>query len=92
MTRCLECQQVKFDHHHSPGLLQPHVIDQMTQWEKNLPLVKFSYNNNYHSSIGMQPYEALYGRSCRTLLRLERLEDRVIVEPELIQEMEEKVI
>lgn len=33
-----------------------------------LPLMKFSYNNNFHSIIGMAPYEALYGRKCRTPL------------------------
>ena len=30
-------------------------------WEKYLPLVEFAYNNSYHSTIGMAPYEALYG-------------------------------
>ncbi|KAD4586100.1 hypothetical protein E3N88_23701 [Mikania micrantha] len=35
-------------------------------WDDHLPLVEFSYNNSYHASIGMPPYEALYGRRCRT--------------------------
>ena len=35
-------------------------------WEKYLPLVEFPYNNSYHSTIGMEPYEALYGRKCRS--------------------------
>ncbi|XP_074277739.1 uncharacterized protein LOC141601362 [Silene latifolia] len=35
-------------------------------WEKSLPLVEFSYNNSYHASIKMAPYEALYGRKCRS--------------------------
>jgi len=30
-------------------------------WDHNLPLVEFAYNNCYHASIGMDPYEALYG-------------------------------
>ena len=55
-------------------------------------MVEFAYNNNFHSSIGMPPYEALYGKPCRTLLSWDRLEDRVTVGPELIQEMEEQVI
>jgi hypothetical protein len=55
-------------------------------------LVEFAYNNSYHSSIGMPPYEALYGRPCRTPLSWDRLEDRVTIGPEFIQEMEEQVI
>ena len=37
-------------------------------YNNNLPLIEFTYNNNFHSSIGMAPFEALYGRRCRTLL------------------------
>jgi hypothetical protein len=55
-------------------------------------LVEFPYNNSYHSSIEMPPYEALYGRPCRTPLSWDRLEDRVTNRLELIQEMEEQVI
>ena len=67
-------------------------MDNQTQWEKYLPLVEFSYNNSFHSSIRMPPYEALYGRPCRTSLSWDRLEYRVTVGPDLIQEMEEQVI
>ncbi|GJT86189.1 putative reverse transcriptase domain-containing protein [Tanacetum coccineum] len=35
-------------------------------WEKHLPLVEFSYNNSYHASIKAAPFEALYGRKCRS--------------------------
>jgi transposase InsO family protein len=73
-------------------MLRMYVMDNQTHWEKYLPLVEFSYNNSFHSSIGMPPYEALYGRPCRTLLSWDRLEDRVTVGSELIQEMEEQVI
>jgi hypothetical protein len=73
-------------------MLRMYVMDNQTHWEKYLPLVEFAYNNSFHSSIGMPPYEALYGRPCRTPLSWERLEDRVTVGPELIQEMEEQVI
>jgi transposase InsO family protein len=73
-------------------MLRMYVMDNQTQWEKYQPLVEFAYNNSYHSSIRMPPYEALYGRPCRTPLSWDRLEDRVTVGPELIQEMEEQVI
>ena len=72
-------------------MLRMYVMDQQSHWEKYLPLVKFAYNNSYHSSIGMPPFEALYDRPCRKLLSWDRLEDRVIIGPELIQEMEEQV-
>jgi transposase InsO family protein len=49
-------------------MLRMYVMDNQTQWEKYLPLVEFAYNNNFHSSIIMPPYEALYGRPCRTSL------------------------
>ena len=35
-------------------------------WDDHLPLMEFAYNNSYHSSIGMAPYEDLYGRQCRS--------------------------
>eukprot|EP00253_Pinus_taeda_P004557 PITA_04557 len=72
-------------------MLRMNVMDQQSHWEKYLPLVEFAYNNSYHSSIGMPPFEALYGRPCRTPLSWDRLEDRVIIGPELIHEMEAQV-
>jgi hypothetical protein len=69
-------------------VIRMYVMDNQTHWEKYLPLVEFAYNNSLHSSIGMPPYEALYGRPCKTSLSWDRLEDRVTVGPELIQEME----
>ncbi|XP_073019601.1 uncharacterized protein [Primulina eburnea] len=47
------------------------VLDFGANWVKNLPLVEFSYNNSYQSSIKMAPYEALYGRKCRSPLNLD---------------------
>jgi len=63
-------------------MLRMYVMDQQSQWEKYLSLVKFAYNNSYHSSIGMPPFEALYDRPCRTPLSWDRLEDRVIIGPD----------
>ena len=71
------------------GMLRMYVMDNQTHWEKYLSLVEFAYNNNFHSSIGMPPYESLYGRPCRTPLSWDRLEDQVTVGPKLIQKMEE---
>jgi hypothetical protein len=73
-------------------MLRMYVMDNQTHWEKYLPLVEFSYNNSFHSSIGRPPYETLYGRPCKTPLSSDRLEDRVTVGMELIQDMEGQVI
>jgi len=49
-------------------LLRVCVLEQGGAWDNHLPLIEFTYNNSYHSSIGMAPFEALYGRKCRTPL------------------------
>jgi hypothetical protein len=72
-------------------MLRMYVMDQQKRWEEFLPLVEFAYNNSYQSTIKMVPFEFLYGRPCRTPLSWDRLEDRVLVGPEVIQEMEEQM-
>ncbi|GJY69355.1 putative reverse transcriptase domain-containing protein [Tanacetum coccineum] len=47
-------------------MLRVCVIDFGSSWDHHLPLVEFSYNNNYHASIKAAPYEALYERKCRS--------------------------
>ena len=47
-------------------MLRACTIDFKGNWDKHLPLVEFAYNNSFHSSISMAPYEALYGRRCRS--------------------------
>jgi transposase InsO family protein len=72
-------------------MLCMYVMDQQKRWEEFLPLIEFAYNNSYQSTIKMAPFEFLYGRPCRTPLSWDRLEDRVLVGPEAIQEMEEQM-
>jgi hypothetical protein len=48
------------------GMLRGCALDFGGSWEDHLPLAEFSYNNSYQSSIQMAPYEALYGRKCRS--------------------------
>ena len=60
-------------------------------WDRHIPLVEFVYNNSFQSSIGMAPYEALYGRKCRTPLCWKELSEKKVISPDLIQETEEKV-
>jgi len=47
------------------GMLRACALEYARNWDYNLPLVEFVYNNSYHSSIDMAPYEALYKRRCR---------------------------
>ncbi|GJW10688.1 putative reverse transcriptase domain-containing protein [Tanacetum coccineum] len=47
-------------------MLRACVIDFENGWERHLPLIEFSYNNSYHASIKVAPFEALYGRKCRS--------------------------
>jgi hypothetical protein len=60
-------------------------------WDKSLPYVDFSYNNNYQASLKMSPFEALYGRKCRTPLHWDQTGERKFFGPEIIQEVEEQV-
>ncbi|KAJ9544514.1 hypothetical protein OSB04_024221 [Centaurea solstitialis] len=60
-------------------------------WDTHQPLVEFSYNNSYHSTIGMAPYEALYGRKCRTPLCWREMGEKILVGPELIQITHDKI-
>ena len=56
-----------------------------------MELIEFAYNNSWHSSIQMAPYEALYGRRCRTPLCLDDPAYMVGESPQLIQDTIEKV-
>ncbi|GJR93705.1 reverse transcriptase domain-containing protein [Tanacetum coccineum] len=68
------------------------VIDFRKGWDKHLPLVEFSYNNNYHASIKAAPIKALYGRKCRSLVCWAEVGDSQLMGPEIIQETTEKII
>ena len=67
------------------------MVDYEGSWDRHIPLVEFVYNNNFQSSIGMAPYEDLYGRKCRTPLCWMELSEKKVIGPDLIQETEEKV-
>ncbi|XP_038975919.1 uncharacterized protein LOC120106896 [Phoenix dactylifera] len=61
-------------------------------WDDHIPLVEFAYNNSYHSSIQMAPYEALYGRKCRSPLHWDEVGERKLLGPELVQSARDKVL
>nr|GFA37169.1 putative reverse transcriptase domain-containing protein [Tanacetum cinerariifolium] len=61
-------------------------------WVNHLPLVEFSYNNSYHASIKATPFEALYGRKCRSPVCWNEVEEFYLTGPEIVQETTEKII
>ena len=67
------------------------VLDFQKSWNVYLPLVEFAYNNSFHSSIGMAPYEALYGRKCRSPIHLDEMGERKYLGPELVQRTGEAI-
>ena len=72
-------------------MLRMCVLDFKGSWDKYLPLIEFAYNNSYHSTIGLAPYEALYRRKFRSLLCWTEVGDRQLEGLELIRMTSEVV-
>ncbi|XP_075492373.1 uncharacterized protein LOC142530424 [Primulina tabacum] len=72
-------------------MLRAIVMDFKGGWQESLSLVEFSYNNSFQVTIGMAPFEALYGRKCRSPICWEDVGERQMSKPEFIQEMKDKV-
>nr|GFC37799.1 putative reverse transcriptase domain-containing protein [Tanacetum cinerariifolium] len=73
-------------------MLRACVIDFGNGWERHLPLVEFSYNNSYHASIKAAPFEALYGRKCRSPVCWAEVGDAQLTCLEIIQEITDKIV
>ncbi|GJU29495.1 putative reverse transcriptase domain-containing protein [Tanacetum coccineum] len=73
-------------------MLRACVIDFGSGWDKHLPLAEFSYNNSYHASIKAAPFEALYGRKCRSPVCWSEVGDAQLTGPEMIREMTEMIV
>ncbi|GKB90338.1 putative reverse transcriptase domain-containing protein [Tanacetum coccineum] len=73
-------------------MLRACVIDFGGNWDVHLPLAEFSYNNSYHSSIRCAPFEALYGRKCRSPVLWVEIGESSLIGPELVQETTDKVV
>ena len=72
-------------------MLRTCILDMKSLWDEHLPLIEFAYNNSYQASIGMAPYEALYGRRCRSPIHWDEVGERRILGPELVQQAVEKI-
>ncbi|GJR76339.1 putative reverse transcriptase domain-containing protein [Tanacetum coccineum] len=69
-------------------MLRACVLDFGKGWDKHLPLVEFSYNNSYHTSIKAAPFEALYGRKCRSPICWAEVGDSQLTGQEIIHDYE----
>src|SRR5438128_11340412 len=72
-------------------MLRACVLTYGKDWEKILSFAEFSYNNSYQASLQMAPFEALYGRKCRTPLMWSEVGERSLFGPAIIKEAEEQV-
>nr|AAT69617.1 putative polyprotein [Oryza sativa Japonica Group] len=72
-------------------MLRACALDFGGAWDKSLPYAEFSYNNSYQASLQMAPFEALYGRKCRTPLFWDQTGERQLFETEVLTEAEGKV-
>ncbi|GJU28573.1 putative reverse transcriptase domain-containing protein [Tanacetum coccineum] len=73
-------------------MLRACVMDFSGSWGVHLPLIEFSYNNSYHTSIKCTPFEALYGRKCRSPMIWTEVGESQLIGPKIVQETTEKII
>ncbi|WVZ52066.1 hypothetical protein U9M48_003159 [Paspalum notatum var. saurae] len=72
-------------------MLRACALTYSTKWDECLPLAEFAYNNSYQKSLEMAPFEALYGRRCRTPLNWSEPGEHVTFSPDLVTQAEEQV-
>jgi hypothetical protein len=72
-------------------ILCMYVRTKPSKWEDYLHLVEFAYNNGYQTSTKLSPFEVMYGRKCMTPISWDNPTDRLMVGPEMLQEMENMV-
>ncbi|WVZ58449.1 LOW QUALITY PROTEIN: hypothetical protein U9M48_008724, partial [Paspalum notatum var. saurae] len=98
---CDTCQRVKAEHPR-PTAYHPKIDgqtegtnqileDMLRAWDKSLPYAEFSCNNSYQASLKKSPFEALYGRRCRTLLFWNQTGEKQVFGPDLIREAEQQI-
>ncbi|GJZ69569.1 retrovirus-related pol polyprotein from transposon TNT 1-94 [Tanacetum coccineum] len=73
-------------------MLRAYVIDFESSWDRHLPLVEFLYYNSYHASIKATPYEALYGRKCRSPVCWSDVGDSQLIGPKLIRDTTKNIV
>ena len=66
-------------------MLRSCVMQFKGNWDSHLPLVEFTYNNSFHSSIDMTPFETVYGKHCRTPLCWDEVGERKLIDRSLFK-------
>jgi hypothetical protein len=72
-------------------MLRVCALQDQSGWDKRLPYAEFSYNNSYQASLKMSPFQALYGRSCRTPLQWDQPGEKQVFGPDIMLEAEENI-
>lgn len=72
-------------------MLRACVLDFQGSWKSHLPLAEFAYNNSYQASIGMTPFEALYGRPCRSPICWTEVGDSLLTGTTVVAEITENI-
>ena len=67
-------------------MLRGCVMEFIGSWDRYIPLIEFAYNNSYQSSIGLTPYEALYGLRCRIPMRWTELTEHKVFGPDIVKD------
>ncbi|GJV05812.1 putative reverse transcriptase domain-containing protein [Tanacetum coccineum] len=78
-------------HPQTNGQSERTILNFGRSWDVHLPLVEFSYNNSYHSSVRCTLFEALYGRKCRSPIIWAEVGEGQLIGPELVQETTKKI-
>ncbi|KAJ9552433.1 hypothetical protein OSB04_016478 [Centaurea solstitialis] len=72
-------------------MLHACVLEFGGSWDDHLPLIEFSYNNSYHTNIQCAPYEALYGRKCKSPLNWLKVGESQLIRLDIIQTTTDKI-
>ncbi|WVZ97735.1 hypothetical protein U9M48_043249 [Paspalum notatum var. saurae] len=72
-------------------MLRACAIQYGTSWDKCLPYAEFSYNNSYQTSLKKSPFEALYGKRCRTPLFWNQTGEKQLFGPDIIHDAEQQL-
>ena len=72
--------------------LRVSALDFGGNWDKQVPLIEFDYNNSYQSSLDLSTFEALYDMKCRTPICWEEVKEKKLLYPELIFEQSKQIL
>ena len=72
-------------------MLRACVMDFQGSWNHYISLIEFAYNNSFQTTIGVAPYELLYGRKCRSPVHWDEVGERCYLGPDIVRDTAEAV-